>query len=98
MIGNLFSINNVCENVCVCVCVCGGTCDMFIIIGNGFDELSSNPGQDFAYHFGLMPLGKTWIYLLLPAMNLSLLPAMGKTLRQTGSPYPGRGEKKKLYI
>ena len=41
------------------------------IVGNGFDNSSSNPGWVFAFHFMLKPRGKLSVPSLLPS-------AMGK--------------------
>ena len=34
---------------------------MVIVVGNGHDDTSSNPGWDIAFHIALIPLGKVWI-------------------------------------
>ena len=48
--------------MCVCACVCyllgGARGVMVIVVGNGHDDTSSNPGRDIAFHLGLIPLGK----------------------------------------
>ena len=36
---------------------------MITVKEDGFGVPGSNPGQDFAFHYVLMSLGKAWIYL-----------------------------------
>ena len=44
---------------------------MVIVIGNGINDLSSNPGQGYLFQFMQTLLGKAWIHLFSP-------PVMGK--------------------
>ena len=68
MVYNKYSWVGICSVLNCNIYVIGGARGVMVIVaGNGHDDTSSNPGQDWLYfHIALILLGKIWIQLFSP--------------------------------